>query len=84
MKDVELYEPLAARIKRLREGAGLTQDELAKKINVPEIAISYWESSVVSPIEYHNLMGLAREFNVTVSELLDEHQKYIGEMHKRQ
>ena len=35
-----------AMIKRLREGRGLTQHQLAEKMNVSDKAISKWETGV--------------------------------------
>ncbi|MDT8895679.1 helix-turn-helix transcriptional regulator [Halomonas sp. I1] len=65
-------EPLAARITRLRNEAGLTKVELARKVGVSDVAVAYWESAAISHIGHHNLMKLALVFDVTVSELLDD------------
>lgn len=48
----------AARIKRLRNEAGLTQEELAKKINVSRSCVANWENGVRLP-ECINIMKMA-------------------------
>ncbi len=39
----------AARLRELRQAAGLTQAEAAKRLGVPQHAISRWETAVCSP-----------------------------------
>ena len=54
----------------LRKQANLTQNELAKKINVSRQAISKWESGIGLP-DIDNINKIANIFNVKIDELLD-------------
>lgn len=56
-------------IKELREKNGLTQFELAKKLNVSDKAISKWETGKGFP-DITLLEPIAKVFNISVAELL--------------
>ena len=58
-------------LKKLRLMAGLTQDELAKKLNVDHAAVSNWERGINKPLrKYHRLLATA--LNVTEEQLRKE------------
>lgn len=57
------------RIKEFRENFGLSQSELAKKINTSQINISRWEN-VKNDINETNLILLADFFQVSIDELV--------------
>lgn len=58
-------------IKERRMAVGLTQVQLAKKMNVDQSAVSYWESGKTKPArKYHK--KLAKTLGCTVDELLKE------------
>ncbi len=56
-------------IAALRKEAGLTQKELAEKLNVSDKAISRWETGKGYP-DIESLMALSELFSVSVNELL--------------
>ncbi|MBE6764678.1 MAG: helix-turn-helix transcriptional regulator [Clostridia bacterium] len=58
-------------IKRLRKSKGLSQEELAIKLNVVRQTISKWENGLSVP-DSDMLIMLADELDTTVSELLGE------------
>ena len=58
-------------IKRLRKTKGLSQEELAIKMNVVRQTISKWENGLSVP-DSSMLISLADELDTTVSELLGE------------
>ena len=58
-------------IKRLRTENGISQDELAKRLNVVRQTVSKWERGISVP-DSQLLIPLARELNTTVSELIGE------------
>lgn len=60
---------IAQRIKQLRLEKNLTQPELAKKINVSNGQISFWENSINEPKASY-IIKLAKFFNVTTDYLL--------------
>lgn len=59
----------ANRLKTLRQNAGLSQEELAAKLNISRQAVSKWERGEASP-DIDNLVVLSRLYNVSVDELL--------------
>lgn len=63
-------EKISSLIKTKRKEKGLTQEELAKRINVTEKAISRWETGRGTP-DISLLVPLSDELNVSVSELLN-------------
>ncbi len=62
-------EKISNLIKIKRKEKGLTQEELANKINVTEKAISRWETGRGTP-DISLLVPLSKELDVSVSELL--------------
>ena len=58
------------KIKELRHAAGLTQAELAKKMNVDQSAVSLWETGKTSPLRKYR-KKLARLLNCTEADLLE-------------
>ena len=58
-------------IKRCREEAGLTQAQLAEKMDVSVVAVQNWESgkTKINPDRYYDLSGI---LNVPVDDLIKE------------
>lgn len=59
------------KVKEFRLKAGLTQSQLAKKMNVDQSCVSLWESEKTSPAKKLH-KKLAKVLGVTVDELLRE------------
>jgi transcriptional regulator with XRE-family HTH domain len=57
------------RLKELRKSRNLTQDEMAKKINLPRSTYSNYETGKREP-DYYTLEQIAEYFGVTVDYLL--------------
>ena len=62
---------LSENIKRIRKSKGLSQEELAIKLNVVRQTVSKWENGMSVP-DSSMLIILADELDTTVSELLGE------------
>lgn len=56
-------------IKKLREEKGMTQDELAEKLNVTRQAVSNWETGRTQP-DIETLTKLAEVFDVSVERII--------------
>jgi transcriptional regulator with XRE-family HTH domain len=56
-------------LRELREGAVLTQEELAKKVGVTATAISHWETGSKRP-RAKNIRKLATALGVTPQDIL--------------
>lgn len=65
------YE-IGGRIRRYRKAKGLTQEQLAKEINVTKSRISNWEQGINRP-DVERIGDICRALNVSPSELLDVH-----------
>lgn len=61
----------AEKVFKLRRQAGLSQEELAEKLDVSRQAISRWEMGVAMP-DAANLLQLSRLFDVTVDYLIKD------------
>lgn len=65
------YE-IGNRIRKYRKDSGLTQEQLAEKINVTKSRVSNWEQGINRPDA--DIIGLiCRALNVSPSDLLDVH-----------
>ena len=62
------------KLRALRTAAGMTQDELAKKLGITKSVISAYENDMRRP-SYEILIKLAHIFNVTVDYLLGVENK---------
>jgi transcriptional regulator with XRE-family HTH domain len=73
----QIYEYIGKKIKELREtygGKGLSQEQLAEKIETTPNTISRWETAVYKP-KIDDLEKLAKFFSKTISSFLpDEYQ----------
>lgn len=58
-------------IKTLRQAKGLTQKDLAERLNVTPQAVSRWELDVVEP-SLDTLKDMCELFNITLDQLMDE------------
>ena len=59
----------AYNLKVLRKEKGLSQPELAKKLNVSKGMISFWENEKYEPTA-SNIILIAKFFNVSIDDLL--------------
>ena len=66
---------LSEKLYKLRKNSGLSQEQLAEKLNVSRQAISKWESGTAVP-ESEKLVTISNYFGVSVDYLLkDEEEK---------
>lgn len=65
------YE-IGGRIRLYRKQSGLTQEQLASKINVTKSRVSNWEQGINRP-DADILADICRALNVLPSDLLDVH-----------
>lgn len=65
---------LSEKIVQLRKSQGLSQEELAEKLDLSRQAVSRWESGTAQP-DAGNLRQISRLFEVSVDYLLDEEQE---------
>lgn len=61
----------AQKLRQMREKSGLTQGDLADKLDVSRPAVSSWESGKIRP-RLNKLQQLADLFNTTVADLMGE------------
>lgn len=65
------YE-IGNRIRKFRKESGLTQEQLAEKINVSKSRVSNWEQGINRP-DADIISNICRALNVSPSDLLDVH-----------
>ena len=74
---------LSENLKTLRKNKGLTQEELAIRINVVRQTVSKWESGRGYP-NIESLKEISKFFSVSIDELLSgEKLLFIAEKEKR-
>lgn len=71
MRENRTIMKLSEKIKALRKGAGLSQEEFGARLNVSRQAITKWESGEGLP-DIGNLLVLSRMFKVSIDDLLSE------------
>lgn len=64
-----MNETFGQRFQRLRKNAGLTQEDVATKLNITAQAVSKWENDVSAP-DISVLVELSDILNVTLNDLL--------------
>ena len=68
---------LCEKLYELRRAAGLSQEELAERLNVSRQAVSKWENGAAQP-ELSKLVELSRLYGVSVDELVNNLNKHFG------
>ena len=68
---------LSEKIKSLRKGAGMSQEEFGARLNVSRQAVTKWESGEGLP-DIGNLLVLSRMFKISIDDLLSE-EKALAE-----
>jgi transcriptional regulator with XRE-family HTH domain len=68
--DMPKKETMGTRIRRLRERANLTQDQLARRCGVNKSAVSQWEMGSSENIKLQPFLRLLRTLDVTHEYLL--------------
>ena len=68
-KSNEIAQRTGRNIKKLREQNGLTQQELAVRVDVAQVTVANWESGRRKP-DINILIRIAKLFNVTLDELV--------------
>lgn len=73
-----MNQPLNEQLRQLRRQQGLTQEQLAQRINVSRQTVSHWENGRAAP-DYEALRLLAEALGVTVARLLGEEDAPLPE-----
>lgn len=71
IKKEDLIMDLGEKIRDQRKKAGLSQEQLAEKLNVSRQAITKWETNKGIP-DISNLIALSDEFGLSLDELIKE------------
>ena len=79
--DMELKQIVAKNLVSLRKNAGLTQMELAEKLNYSDKAVSKWERGESLP-DVETLKKIADLYHVSVDTLLKEHKDVTKKIQK--
>lgn len=66
---------ISMRIRQLREKTGMTQAELAKRLDVTRSSVNAWESGLSTPTTQY-VVALSRLFHVTADYLLGTEADY--------
>ncbi|NLA81705.1 MAG: helix-turn-helix transcriptional regulator, partial [Clostridiaceae bacterium] len=70
-------DSLGKKISTLRKSRGMTQLELAEKMNVTDKAVSKWERDLSRP-DIDSLPKLAEALGLSVDDLMRSHQKSLS------
>lgn len=64
-------ETISERIKRLRDEAKLSQEQLGEAVGVSRVAVTKWENGQVANMKLANLLGMCKAFGgITAEELI--------------
>ena len=72
---------LSEKIVMHRKSAGLSQEELAEKLNLSRQAVSRWESGTAMP-DAGNILQLSKLFGVTADYLLNDEYQSDADLQK--
>ncbi len=65
------------KVREIRKSLGISQSELAQKVNVNQTAVSQWERGIVTP-SLDNAKRLADVLGCTIDELYADDRKEVG------
>lgn len=65
-------EGLGPRLKQLRLEAGASKAHVARVCGVSDVTVGYWENGQIGDIGYKKLVPLAREYHLTLSEVIGD------------
>lgn len=68
MRMKDFYKEFGKRLKELRLQANMTQDDLAKRVNVATKTVSYWENGH-NPITLNKIPLIANALNIPIYKL---------------
>ena len=70
MKSQNNSETIGDKIKLLRNKQGLTQDELARKSDLPYTTLTKIETNVITKPSIQTVIKIAKGLNITVDDLM--------------
>lgn len=70
MKSQNNNETIGDKIKQLRNKQGLTQNELARKSDLPYTTLTKIETNVITKPSIQTVMKIAKGLNITVDDLM--------------
>ena len=70
MKSQNNNQSIGDKIKQLRNKQGLTQDELARKSDLPYTTLTKIESNVITKPSIQTVMKIAKGLDITVDNLM--------------
>ena len=70
MKSQNNIENIGDKIKQLRNKQGLTQDELARKSNLPYTTLTKIETNVITKPSIQTVMKIAKGLGVSIDDLM--------------
>ncbi len=70
MKSQNNNETIGDKIKQLRNKQGLTQDELARKSELPYTTLTKIESNVITKPSIQTVMKIAKGLGITIDDLI--------------
>ena len=65
---------IGRKIQELRKVSGMTQEQLAEKLNISRQTVSKWETSSTLP-DLESILKLCRIFHISLDDLLEEEKK---------
>lgn len=74
--------PLGHRIRRWRELAGLTQDQLAERVGVVQSAVANWESATNTP-GFQNLLAVVAALDEELPRPGMDLPRFFGDLPKK-
>jgi len=69
---------LGKKIKQLRKFSGMTQEQLAEKLNISRQALSKWENDTSMP-DIESMIRISMLFQISLDELLLKEEKHVEE-----
>lgn len=69
---------LGERIRKLREESGLSKAELARRVGVSDVTISYWENGTIKRVGHSRLEPLSKALRCSIGHLLGNARNDCG------